>query len=40
MPQYKGNVEVITGIGCLLLYLLCMLNLSTSSYNPFIYFRF
>lgn len=50
LPWLRGKIEASTrfrilkdaicAAACLGLYILCMLNLSSSSYNPFIYFRF
>lgn len=37
---HKTAVGLLSGAASMCLYVLCMLNLSTSSYNPFIYFRF
>lgn len=38
--NYQAAADIASGLISLSLYLLCILNLSTSSYNPFIYFRF
>lgn len=38
--RFKPAVGLVSGAVSLGLYFLCILNLSTSSYNPFIYFRF
>lgn len=40
MKGHRTAVDTFSGVISLGLYLLCILNLSTSSYNPFIYFRF
>ncbi|MDR1131179.1 MAG: MBOAT family protein [Oscillospiraceae bacterium] len=38
--RFSGTVPALSAAGCGLLYVLCLLNLAASGYNPFIYYQF